>query len=314
MKTLQLLSRLSEAGEDAILTGGDAERFPGRELDRMLGRRVLIQRPRLTAWEVCDDCDCGADHRPLVEAAGGYRAACPVNAGADVMIDEADLVSWIIDADALAAEISRAAGLDDGAERVGAGLWKLGVGPSGAVVLLAFTEAGACAESLPTKARQLANGRRVLLIAPRLPAAELLRLRDAGLAVCEISDLFGRGTIAASLAAIDSAGSAAPDEARLVFRAASGELRFSGHIVVLQPTVARVFALLAAGVVNEAPFVSSDDIIAATGRQQRDVIRDLRDAMKGGGISAGDVKSLIKNIPRRGWRLALAAHEVALED
>ena len=56
---LQLLTRLSEAGDDAILSGELAAPFIGPGFDRLLAKRVLVEQAPLADWDVCDTCECG---------------------------------------------------------------------------------------------------------------------------------------------------------------------------------------------------------------------------------------------------------------
>jgi len=56
---LRLLTRLSEAGDDAILPGELASPFFGPVFDRLLAKRVLVEQAPLADWDVCVGCECG---------------------------------------------------------------------------------------------------------------------------------------------------------------------------------------------------------------------------------------------------------------
>src|SRR6056297_2887042 len=94
---LRLLTRLSEAGDDAILPGELAAPFFGPVFDRLLAKRVLVEQAPLADWEVCDACECGLPCRPIRKAGDGYRAECPLDRRHDV-----DLTAPITDASAAA--------------------------------------------------------------------------------------------------------------------------------------------------------------------------------------------------------------------
>jgi hypothetical protein len=49
---LRLLTRLSEAGDDAILSGELAAPLFGPVFDRLLAKRVLVEHAPLSDWEV----------------------------------------------------------------------------------------------------------------------------------------------------------------------------------------------------------------------------------------------------------------------
>ena len=51
---LRLLTRLSEAGDDAILSGDLAVPFFGPVFDRLLAKRFLVEQAPLIDWEVCE--------------------------------------------------------------------------------------------------------------------------------------------------------------------------------------------------------------------------------------------------------------------
>ena len=88
---LRLLTRLSEAGDDAILPGELAAPFFGPVFDRLLAKRVLVEQAPLTDWEVCDACECGLPCRPIRKAGDAFRAECPLDRRQDIDLTEDDL-------------------------------------------------------------------------------------------------------------------------------------------------------------------------------------------------------------------------------
>jgi hypothetical protein len=82
---LRLLTQLSEAGSDAILTGEMARPFQGPVFERLLARRIIIEDAPLTEWEVCDRCDCGLASRRIRSVGDHrFRAECPLDRRQDV--------------------------------------------------------------------------------------------------------------------------------------------------------------------------------------------------------------------------------------
>jgi len=195
--------RLSEAAGDAILTGAAAAPFRDAYHERLLRRRVLVELPRPSVWEVCENCSCDTPYREIIEIKGAVRAACPINAGADVVFEPEDLETWRIDVRELATEVGRLGGFSQDAEEVAEGLWSLGVSDGGSAVLLAFTARAATERGVPQIARSLQSVHPTILLCPRLPAPDLIRIRNAGVLVHEIGDLFAQDTIVASLKMIE---------------------------------------------------------------------------------------------------------------
>jgi hypothetical protein len=62
------------------------------------------------------------------------------------------------------------------------------------------------------------------------------------------------------------------------------------------------------------PVVSHHAIFAAFGREARDVVRELRDALIAGGLTSRQVRALIQNARSRGWRLSIAKERIVLSD
>jgi hypothetical protein len=107
-----LLTRLSEAGPDAVLWGRAARPHFGPAFDRLLRKRVLVERSRAGMWPTCADCDCGLDARPIVEAQGNLVAACPLDHHADQNLAPGDLRSFCIDSERLVAVMAEVSGFN----------------------------------------------------------------------------------------------------------------------------------------------------------------------------------------------------------
>ena len=88
---LRLLTRLSEAGGDAILPGELAAPFFGPVFDRLLAKRVLVEQAPLSDWEVCDVCECGLPCRPIRKVGDAFRADCPFDHRQDIELTEDDV-------------------------------------------------------------------------------------------------------------------------------------------------------------------------------------------------------------------------------
>lgn len=138
---LRLLTRPSEAGDDAILSGELAVPFFGPVFDRLLAKRVHVEQAPLADWEVCDACECALPCRPIRKAGDGYRAECPLDRRHDVDLTEDDLRVFRIGGNALASVIGAAAGFSVAPKLAAEKVWRLGDTPSGRAVFLALEPA-----------------------------------------------------------------------------------------------------------------------------------------------------------------------------
>ncbi len=136
---LRLLTRLSEAGSDAILPGEMAKPFQGPVFERLLARRVIVEDARLTEWEVCGRCDCGLASRPILSVGDErFRAECPLDRRQDADLTEDDLRVYRVGGLELAALIGAVTVLGEAPSQLIYGIWQLGALPSGRTVFLAL--------------------------------------------------------------------------------------------------------------------------------------------------------------------------------
>ena len=154
---LQLLTRLSEAGDDAVLSGAVAESHYGAEFDRLLRKRVLVEAAPISEWGVCDRCECGLISRPIRPNGDQYKADCPLDPREDVILSAEDIRSFRINLNGLAGEISTEAGLRGHAEAVARRLWDLGQTESGRSVFLIFDASSLKIDGLVPIIRRTSN-------------------------------------------------------------------------------------------------------------------------------------------------------------
>lgn len=171
---LRLLTRLSEAGSDAIMTGEMARPFQGPTFERLLARRIVIEDAPVTEWDVCDRCDCGlASRRVRSVGDNRFRAECPLNRRQDVDLTEDDLRIYRVGGPALASTISAVAGLSESPLQLVEGLWQFGALPSGRIVFLALEPPVLTGETISATLRQAAQGQDMTILAPAIPPPRL---------------------------------------------------------------------------------------------------------------------------------------------
>lgn len=311
---LRLLTRLSEAGDDAILTGAVARPFQGPLFERLLSRRVIVEDARLTEWDVCDRCDCGLASRPIRSVGGErFRAECPLDRRQDVDLTEDDLLVFRVEAAGLVSVIGAAAGFKDAPTQLVEGLWKFGASPSGRVVFLALEAAALANEAIVATLRQEAQGQDVTILVPAIPPAALMRLRDAGFHIVEtvsamvpVAGGFGVTIDPATL-------SPPPGPGSLRVRSASAEVEWLGRSVVLSHQLFPVFQRLLAKAKTRDQVASGPEVEGTTGREAKDLIRELRAALVAAGFTKAEAETLIATARGRGYRLGVPASGIQID-
>lgn len=312
---LRLLTRLSEAGSDAIMTGEEARRFQRPVFERLLARRIIIEDAPLTEWEVCDRCDCGiASRRVRYVDDNQFRAECPLDRRQDVDLTEDDLRVYRVGGPALASTISAGAGFSESPLQLVEGLWQLGALPSGRIVFLALEPAVLNGETISATLRQIAQGQAVTILAPALPPSATLRLREAGFHLVEtlaalvpVSGGFGVAIDPTSL-------SPAPATASLRVRTAAAEVQWAGYSVILSHQLFPVFQRLLEKALTRDQVASGAYIEGSTGREAKDLIRELREAFKVAGFTKAETEALIVTVRGRGYRLGVSPSDIVVHD
>ena len=311
---LRLLTRLSEAGDDAILTGAVARPFHGPLFERLLSRRVIVEDARLTAWDVCDRCDCGLASRTIRSVGGErFRAECPLDRAQDVNLTEDDLLVYRVEAAGLASVIGAASGFTDAPSQLVEGLWQLGALPSGPVVFLAFEAAAIAGEAIVATLHQAAQSQGVTILVPAIPPAAAMRLRDAGFHIVEtvsalvpVAGGFGVAIDPATL-------SPPPGPGWLRVRSASAEVEWLGRSVVLSHQLFPVFQRLLAKAKTRDQVASGPEVEGTTGREAKDLIRELRAALVAAGFTKAEAETLIATARGRGYRLGVPASGIQID-
>jgi hypothetical protein len=273
---LRLLTRLSEAGDDAILSGELAVPFFGPAFDRLLAKRVLVEQAPLTDWEVCDACECGLPCRPIRKAGDGYRAECPLDRRHDVDLTEDDLREFRMGTAALASVIGAAAGFSAAPKLAAEKVWRLGDTPSGRAVFLALEPAALTGDGIIASMRQAAQGSDITILAPQLPAEAARRHQDAGFHLVE--------TLAVLMPALDGLGAAIevaalapiPLAEVLRVRRTTAEVQWGGRSVILSRQIFPVFERLLEKALSRDQVASRSHIEGTTAREAKDLIRGDR--------------------------------------
>lgn len=184
-----LWTRLSDGSPQVSIAGRALRRFPEREVERLLRARVLIEHSKADSWSVCAHCDCGLDVRPIRQIGDELRACCPHDAAEDVVLEDGDLTWFGVDANRLAGQIGASGGLAGPVSAVLDGVWTIGSGPAGRVLMLCSSADRLEAPGAILALKSAAAPRPLTVIAKEPEPALMLRLREAGIEVRELADV-----------------------------------------------------------------------------------------------------------------------------
>ncbi|MSU91864.1 hypothetical protein GE300_20015 [Rhodobacteraceae bacterium 2CG4] len=310
---LRLLTRLSEAGDDAILSGELAAPFFGPVFDRLLAKRVLVEQAPLADWDVCDACECGLPCRPIRKAGDGYRAECPLDRRQDIEFTEDDLRVFRIGGGALASVIGTAAGFGTAPKLAAEKVWRLGDTSSGRAVFLALEPAALTCDGIIATLRQAAQGSDITILAPQLPAEAERRHHDAGFHLIETLEVLTPATNGLGVSIDEAALAPVPLAPVLRVRRATAEVQWDGRSVILSRQIFPVFERLLEKALSREQVASGSHVEGTTAREAKDLIRELRDAFKAAGFTDAESKALIATVRNRGYRLGVVSADIVVE-
>lgn len=311
---LMLLTRLSEAGDDAILPGEIAAPFFGPVFDRLLAKRVLVEQAPLSDWDVCDACECGLPCRPIRKTDDAFRAECPLDRRQDIDLTEDDLRVFRIMAAALASVIGAAADFDAAPRDVADKVWRLGDTPSGRAVFLALEPAALTGDGVIALLRQAAQGSDITILAPELPPEAARRHHDAGFHLVEILVVLTPASNNLGVVMDADALNPIPMAPVLRVRRATAEVQWEGRSVILSRQIFPVFERLLEKALSRDQVASGSHVEGTTAREAKDLIRELRDAFKAAGFTDAESKTLIATVRNRGYRIGIAATDIVVDD
>lgn len=312
-----LLLRLSEAGDPALMWGRQAKLQLGREFDRLLDRGLLSEQAPADEWDVCADCECGLDQRPIQRIDGSLVAACPFNHANDVCIEPEDLRSFRVDAALIPGEIAAASGFAEPSQ-VMPGIWYLGKTLTKRCLFIALTRASVLSPGLISVLRATDHGQPITFVGPSVAAADLLRFTEAGIHFVATAEAFvAEGTAFA----LDARKLMPPAsiEARLTLFRSHSKIVLDGGELELPPISFKLLCLLAEQVVRGDGVVSRQQIdkhlwsTVVSKTAAADAIRNLRDSLKK--LDEGsNAAALVRTLPTQGYILDIAASDIRLMD
>lgn len=301
-----LLLQLSEGGRPALLWGRLAKPHFGPAFDRMLATGVLVECPPAEEWAACADCDCGFDARPIQRIGNRIIAACPYDARSDIELEEDDLRDFRIYAEQLLTLIAEASGFAEPVETLAPDLFRIGRLASGRSVVVAVRARDLDQPGIVLLLKADAVGAPVTVLVPNPGHAIRLRFLEAGIDLFELHSALGPGPHG-----IDCINRCAlepkTDGLRLSVQLATQTVTIDGTAQRIASQPFRLLALFARAVRDGTGPVRNRAIEDATGRDARDLVRELRDALSGGRPNGSELREWIEA------RRSLGAFELVLE-
>lgn len=309
-----LWKRLSDGGAETTVSGRALRRFPERDVARLLRARVLIEQRKADCWSVCAHCDCGLAARPIREVGDEFHACCPHDAAEDVLLAEDDLLRFGIDSDKLVEAIAASSGLPALTALVVDGLWLLGRAPTGRYLFLCRDVHVLMAPATILATRMAAGSAPITAIATDVDLAAEMHLRAAGIDARSFGDCVLVDENGLERLALGRIAPAVATALRLVLSRIRQSVMLDGRRLDLTPQMFALIRLLAEQAGQRDGVLRKETIDAQTGRPANEIVRDLRKALIGCGLSKEAVESLIVTVRSYGYRLGLDAAEVSIED
>jgi len=230
------------------------------------------------------------------------------------MLEHEDLQRFAINADHLILAVAASCGLPAAATVVADGLWLLGRLATGICVFLCGDTHLLMAPATILAIRMAAGSVRIIVICHNLDPATELHLRAAGIearsfADCVLVDDQGKEHIA-----LDRLPAITITAPRLTLSKSRQAAVFDGQRLDLTPQMFALMQLFAEQAGQRDPVLRKETIEAQTGRAANEIMRDLRKALVGCGLSRTAADALIVTVRGYGYRLGIAPFEVALEE
>ena len=197
------------------------------------------------------------------------------------------------------------------------GVWYLGVAPAKRGLFLAFTRSNILAPGLISSLRTIDEKLPMTIVAPALPAGDLLRFAEAGIHYTSTADAFSP---AGPAFAIDAEKLVPPSSiaARLTLIREQSKIVLDGRELKLPPIGFKIMWLLAETAIRGNGRVSSHQIEkhlwASTVLRTAvgDAIRNLRKALEGNDMRGKHGDPLVQTLTTQGYFLNLEAADIRL--
>jgi hypothetical protein len=316
----KLLWQLSEAGEPAVLFGRQHAAEDDAAFQRLLALGVLVHGDRLTSWDVCRDCDCGAEERHVRWRGEVPVAACSADNRRDEVLTKEDLVTFRVAIPVLVSETAAASGLGP-PEEMAPGLWRMGRLPDGRVLVAAPTRAAMMLQGLVGVLRMVDHEGPFVLVGPRLPEVHRAELARQGIHLVAATEIIappGQGPLLGFDVARLPDGIAGR-RYRLVLTPATRTVWLDGRKAVLRPRAFQLLHILVRQHRRGAPIVSRHEIfrelfsVETSDAAVRGLVIELRELLAKA-FGAQTVSGMVETRTGLGYSLSLPPLAAWIDD
>ncbi|MFN7306948.1 MAG: transcriptional regulator [Acetobacteraceae bacterium] len=314
------LWRLSEAGEPVVMLGRQHAVGEDAAFERLIQLGILLHRGREASWDVCSDCDCGADERAVVWDGDVATAKCVADYRRDERLDADDVRSFSVVLQAFMEGVAAAMGLGR-PEQIGPGVWSFGLLADGRIIVVAPTRAGIRQPGLVGSLRLAHREGTIVLVGPELPA--LVRGNLAAQNIHHVQPIHalppstGDNPLALDIARL-------PDglagNYRLILTTEARTARLGGKEASLPPRPFQMLRILALQHRRGKPIVSRhillDEIFTPSTDEAavRDLLSELRKKLIQAFGDADDVAQLITTHTTAGYAINLPPLTVSVAE
>lgn len=311
MILIWLWKRLNRTGARPEVSGRLLRCFPETEINKLLRARILIEDRKIESWGTCAHCDCGYDARVIREIDGKIVACCPLDPSQDVILEPNDLRRFRIHGEHLIAAIAAAGKLTGVPAVISSGLWSMGKSATGRSIFLCRSPRDVFTPGASLLLKSLAGGTPPILVFDDIDQASSIQLRNMEIDVHEVDEVLGndgKGGEAISFDALLPPG----NRVRLTVHRSRQAVTLDGRVLDLPSHMLALVRLFVEQAVGPDPRLKKQEIEINTGREAKEIIRDLRNALIGCGLTRAQVDELFVLVRGIGYRLALNREEIEI--
>ena len=311
MILIWLWRRLNKAGARPDVSGRLLRRFPEADIAKLLKTRILIEDRKMETWATCAHCDCNYDARIIQEIDGKLIACCPLDPSQDVVLEPSDLLRYRIDEERLALATAVAGKLTGTPTAISAGLWSMGRTATGRSIFLCRSPRDVFTPGISLVLKSLAAGTPPIVVFDQIDPSSGIRLRDMEIDAHELHEIIRAKEEGGEMISFDGLLSPA-DRIRLVLHRSRHAVTLDGRVLDLPLQMIALVRLFSEQAIGPDPRLKKQEIEINTGREAKEIMRDLRNALIGCGLTRAHVDELFVSVRGIGYRLALSSEEIEI--
>jgi hypothetical protein len=247
----------------------------------------------------------------IQEIDGKLIACCPLDPRQDVILEPNDLMRYRIDAEQLIAAIAAAGKLVGAPATISAGLWSMGKSATGRSIFLCRSPRDVFAPGISMLLKSMAGGTPPIVVFDDIDQASGIRLRDMEVDVHEITEILRTDEDGGEAIFFDAL-LPPRNRIRLVVHRSRQAVTLDGQVLDLPSQMLALVRLFAEHAVGPDPRLKKQEIEINTGREAKEIIRDMRNALIGCGLTRVQVDELFVSVRGIGYRLALSREEIEI--